>query len=58
MNKKSYMTPKMRVFTCRERPHILSNSARSISGNSGIQMGGGGSGVARGRDFDDWGDEE
>jgi len=53
MNKKSYMTPHMTVVMLSEQQHLLAGSAQSISGNADLVMGGGGSGDARGREFDD-----
>ncbi len=48
----------MTVVMLSEQQHLLEGSATSISGNSGLQMGGGGSGVARGREASEWDDEE
>ncbi len=58
MNKKSYMTPHMTVVMLSEQQNLLGDSVHAISGNSGLQMGGGGNGVARGRESSDWDDEE
>ncbi len=58
MNKKSYLTPDMTVVMLSEQQQLLAGTAQTISGNSGLQMGGGGNGVARGRESYDWDDEE
>lgn len=58
MNKKDYQTPTMRVVNIQQKPRLLSGSLTDIStGDIGISYGGGGSGTANARAFDEWIDE-
>jgi hypothetical protein len=55
--KKNYIQPALRVVKIQQSSIICSSPVNSIDGNAGMNYGGGGSGVARGRSCDDW-DEE
>ena len=58
--KKTYLQPTMMVVTLQQQGIICtSNDVSRVSGNAGIDYGGGGSGPARARqhsgiDWDDW----
>ena len=54
--KKNYVKPQVevvRVKTCL----LLADSIKTVSNSVGLEYGGGGSGSARSRDYDDWEDE-
>ena len=56
--KKVYVKPTMWVEEIENQDIICaSTTVTEISGNADIEYGGGGSGPARGRSFDSWGDD-
>lgn len=57
MNKKAYQKPAMQVVNVNMSYQLLAGSTRSVTGNAGLNYGGGGYGDARSRGGDDW-DEE
>ena len=57
MNKKEYMKPQMQAVTINIRHQLLNTSVDNVAGGT-LKYGGGNSGVARSRSFDDWDDEE
>jgi len=59
MNKKNYQKPATQVVKINVSRQLLGASeVNSLSNNAELQYEGGGNGVARGRSFDDWDDEE
>jgi len=59
MNKKAYQKPAMQVVKINIRHQLLSGSpVNRTTNNVNMSYGGGGNGVSRSRDFDDWDDEE
>lgn len=57
MKKQAYINPATRVVKLQNQNHILINSVNSVDGG-GLRYNGGGSGPARARYFDDWGDDD
>ena len=56
--KKEYTKPQMEVVRINMSATILVDSkVDSLGGNSGLGLGGGSNGAARGRESDDWDDE-
>ena len=58
MNKKEYQKPALRAVTINIRHQLLNTSVNNVAGGTLKYGGGGNSGVARSRSFDDWDDEE
>ena len=63
MNKKSYIKPATLLMTLQHQQHLLGASqVTNVSTNLGegdkLNLGSGGSGTARGRQYDCWGEEE
>lgn len=58
MNKKAYQKPAMQVVKINSRQRLLSGSLTGTTNNANMTYGGGNSGVARSRSFNDWDDEE
>jgi len=57
MNKKEYQKPTMWVVKMEHKTALLTSSILQVgSSDTGIDYGGGGSGPARARIFDDWDD--
>lgn len=58
MNKKDYKNPTVQIVNIQQKARLLSGSLTDIStGDTGISYGGGGSGTAYARAFDEWIDE-
>ena len=55
--KKKYQAPIMTAVNVNMKYHLLDGSVTTMGGNANIGYGGGGSGEAKSRGFDDW-DEE
>ena len=55
--KKQYIKPQMEVVKMTVSLLLSNSQTTSINGNSGLDLGGGNNGVARGRESYDW-DEE
>ena len=57
--KKEYMKPTMKVVKIQHQSHILVDSVHTLnSGDTGLKLGGAGSGPARSRSFDEWDEEK
>ena len=56
MNKKAYQKPALQAVTINIRHQLLNTSVNNVAGGT-LKYGGGGSGPARARSFDDWDDE-
>ena len=57
MNKKNYQNPSMIIMHMQPQGLICGTPVRNVeSGSTGIKYGGGNSGEARSRGFDDWDD--
>ena len=54
MNKKAYQQPMMNVVNLQHISYILSGSVNRVSGNAGLNYGGGGSGEAKSRQHSVW----
>ena len=55
--KKNYEKPSMKGIRIQHNASILQASLTDIGGNGGMGFGGGKSGTARARGFDDWDDD-
>lgn len=59
MNKKVYQQPRLQTTKVESQNQFLADSVKSVSGNSGMKYGGGGTGAARaGEGGDVWDDDE
>jgi len=54
--KKQYQSPVTQTIEV-EVMKLMAGSVTSVGGNAELQMGGGGSGTARGRETDSWDDD-
>ena len=64
MNKKNYIKPAARLTTLQHHQHLLigstqvTNISTNLSDGDKLNLGSGGSGTARGRQYNCWGEEE
>ena len=65
MEKKTYLKPATRMTKLQYQQHLLegstskvTNVSSNLTSEDAITYGGGGSGTARGRQYDCWGEEE
>ena len=56
--KKKFLKPTIQVVTLQMQGLICTSPLNRVGGNADMGYGGGGSGPARGRSFDDWDDYE
>ena len=56
--KKNYQTPAMKAIKVKMTSIIAATAVQHLEGNASLQMGGAGSGSARGRQDSSWDDDE